>query len=259
MYTVTKFPHGTFSWVDCVSTDAEKAKAFYMDLFGWGKIEVPMGDDATYTMFQLQGKNVAALAPMQPEVRAMGIPSHWNNYVTVDDVDALANVVTDNGGSIVYGPMDVFDSGRMIQVHDPTGAGIGLWQPRNHIGAGIVNTVGALCWNELNTPDAEAAKTFYAALFGWEFASDAHYIHILNRGRGNGGMLQMDTGMPPCWMPYFHIADIDAGVVRVKELGGNVVVPQNKLPDGSTWSVVADPAGAHFYLIQLSQAEAWQE
>ncbi len=259
MYTVTKYPHGTFSWADCVSTDVEKAKPFYMELFGWDKIEVPMGDDATYTMFQLQGRHVAALAPMPADVRAMGIPSHWNNYVTVDDVDALASLVAEHGGSIQYGPLDVFDSGRMVQVQDPTGAAVGLWQARNHIGAGVVNTVGAMCWNELNTPDAEAAKTFYAALLGWEYAGDAQYTHIVNRGRANGGLLQMNTGMPPCWMPYFHIADIDAGSARVNELGGKVVVPRRTLPDGSIWAVVADPAGAHFYIIQLSKADTWIE
>ena len=169
MYTVTKYPHGTFSWVDNNSTDAAAAAAFYMALFGWGKIDIPIDENTNYTMFQHQGQHAAGFAPMQPAMREMGIPSHWSNYVTVDDVDALVDVVRANGGQILYGPDDVFDSGRMMQIQDPTGAALGLWQPRNHIGAGIVNTIGAMCWNELITNDAAAAKTFYSALFGWEF------------------------------------------------------------------------------------------
>ncbi len=255
MYTVTKYPHGTFSWAENSSTDPETAIAFYMDLFGWGKYEIPIDENNTYTMFQHQGANAAALSGMIPE----GVPSFWFNYVTVQDVDALADVVTENGGTIIFGPMDVFDSGRMLHIQDPLGAHLGLWQPKQHIGAGIVNTVGAMCWNELNTTDVEAAKAFYSAVLGWEYGGDEHYTEIINRGRFNGGMLQMDTGMPPCWMPYFTVADIDAGTARVQELGGSVIVPKQVVPGGSVWSVVADPAGASFYIIQLSKSDPWEE
>ena len=258
MYKVSKYPHGTFSWADNTSTDPDAAKAFYLDLFGWGKNEIPISEDMTYTMFQHLGENVAALSGMMPQMQEMGIPSHWTNYVTVDDVDALADVVTANGGSIVYGPMDVFDSGRMLQIQDPTGAQIAVWQPRNHIGAGIVNTVGAMCWNDLVTNDAAAAKAFYAALLGWEFYGDEHYIHISNRGRNNGGMIEMKE-MPPCWMPYFHVANVDDAMKRVEELGGAVVVGKHEAPDTGWWSIVKDPAGAHFYLMQLINAQPWQE
>ena len=84
---------------------ADKAIAFYVDLFGWGKYEIPIDDTHTYTMFTLEGENASALSDMLPE----GVPSFWFNYVTVEDVDSLAEVVTANGGQIVYGPFDVFD------------------------------------------------------------------------------------------------------------------------------------------------------
>ena len=187
-----------------------------------------------------------------------GVPSLWFNYVSVDEVDPLADVVTANGGSIVMGPVDLFDSGRMLHIQDPTGADLGLWQPKAHIGAGIVNTVGAMCWNELCTNDPEAAKAFYSALLGWEFYGDEHYIHISNRGRNNGGMNKLDN-MPPCWMPYFHVANIDDGMKRVEELGGAVVMGKYEAPDTGWWSVVRDPAGAVFYIMQLIKAEAWEE
>ena len=48
-----------------------------------------------------------------------------------------------------HGPEDVFDAGRMLHIQDPTGALLNLWQPYKSIGAGIVNTVGAMCWHEL--------------------------------------------------------------------------------------------------------------
>ena len=262
MYKVTKYPHGTFSWAQVNSTDAKTSKAFYMDMFGWGKVEIPMGDDFDYTMFQHQGEYAVAHASMMPEMQAAGAPSHWTNFVTVDDVDALIDVVTANGGTIIFGPMTVMDSGRLMGIQDPTGAQLFLWQPQQHIGAGIVNTVGAMCWNELLTRDAETAKAFYSALLGWEFHGDAPYIQITNRGRSNGGMLVMDESfgeIPPCWMVYFHVADIDAAMKRVEELGGRVVTQKMDAPDNSWFTVVEDPTGAVFYIIQLNKADPWEE
>ncbi len=266
MYKVTKYPQGTFSWVDNNSTDAVAAKAFYQALLGWGKDEIPMGPDmadATYTMFKLDGAYTAGLAGMMPEMREMGVPSHWNNYVTVDDVEAMADLVTVNGGAILYGPGDVFEAGRMLQIQDPTGAALGLWQAKNHIGAGIVNTIGAMCWNELLTKDTEAAQAFYGALFGWEFCPDENgYIRILNQGRNNGAMMQIDASfgeMPSVWQPYFTVADIDKSIRQAGELGGNIIIPKTEAPGAGHFAYLNDPAGAYFYIIQLIQAEAWQE
>ena len=258
MYKVTKYPHGTFSWADNTSSDPETAIAFYMDLFGWTKYEIPIDESMNYTMFQHQGENVTALSGMLPE----GVPSLWMNYVTVDEVDPLADVVTANGGTIVWGPVDVFDSGRMLHIQDPGGADLALWQPKQHIGAGIVNTVGAMCWNELLTRDAAAAKAFYSKLLGWEYYGDEHYIHISNRGRNNGGILEMDENfgeMPPCWMVYFHVADIDAAMTQVEALGGKVVTQKMEAPDTGGFTVVEDPAGAHFYIMQLEKADPWED
>ncbi|MCY3831598.1 MAG: VOC family protein [Chloroflexi bacterium] len=263
MYKVTKYPQGTFSWSDNTSTDAEAAKAFYMELFGWGALDLPLGEGMFYTMFQNEGEHAAGFAAMMPDMQAQGIPSHWTNYVSVDDVDALADVVTANGGTIVFGPMDIFDSGRMLQFMDPTGAQLGLWQPKDHIGAGIVNTVGAMCWNELLTTDAEAAQAFYSALFGWEYIVDENgYIMIQNRGRNNGAMMQMDESfgeMPSMWQPYFTVADIDAAIELAQSSGGTIIIPKTEAPGAGHFAYLNDPAGAHFYIIQLIQAEPWEE
>ncbi len=263
MYKVTKYPQGAFSWADNTSADPVAAKAFYMALFGWGALDIPIGDDMFYTMFQNQGEHAAGFAGMMPDMQAQGMPSHWTNYVSVDDVDAMADVVKANGGTILFGPMDIFESGRMLQFMDPTGAALGLWQPKGHIGAGIVNTVGAMCWNELLTKDADAAKAFYSALFGWEYGVDENgYIMIRNRGRNNGAMMQMDESfgdMPSMWQPYFTVADIDESISRAGELGATVIIPKTEAPGAGHFAYMSDPAGAHFYIIQLIQAEPWED
>ena len=211
-------------------------------------------------MLTLEGENASALSDMLP----VGVPSFWFNYVTVEDVDVGGPMRSPRMAALsCMGPMDVFDSGRMLHIQDPEGAHLGLWQPKQHIGAGIVNTVGAMCWNELLTRDARDGENLLRqAVLGWEFYGDEHYIHISNRGRSNGGMMQMDENfgeMPSMWMVYFHVADIDAAMKRVEELGGRVVTQKMEAPETGWFTVIEDPAGAVFYIMQLAKADPWEE
>ena len=88
-----------------------------------------------------------------------GQPPAWTTYVSVEDADASIDKVKAAGGTVFVEPMDVLDVGRMAVFADPTGAAAAVWQPRRHIGAGLVNEPGALAWNELTTRDTAAAKS----------------------------------------------------------------------------------------------------
>jgi len=262
MYKVTKYPHGTFSWADVSTNDTEKGKSFYMELFGWEKEEMPMGEGMTYTMFQLDGDNVAALSPMMPDMIEQGVPPHWTNYITVDDVDAMVDVVKDNGGTIIHGPMDVFDSGRMLQIQDPTGAMVALWQPKTHIGADVVNKPNTMMWNELATRDVEKAKEFYSKVLGWEYELDeSGYLMIKNKDRYNGGIMEMDESygdMPSVWTVYFNVDDLKASTEKVKAMGGKIMV-EAEAPNIGPFAVITDPTGASLTIMQAAQVDAWEE
>src|SRR3954447_3692733 len=158
------YPPGTPLWVDLGSADVEASRGFYGTLFGWTASEPGPPEAGGYRFFEQDGKMVAGLGPLMQE----GQPSAWSSYVSVVDADATAAAARDAGGSVVVEPMDVMDVGRFAFVSDPGGAVIGLWQPRRHTGAEIVNEPVSLAWNELNTRDVEAAKPFYTAIFGWE-------------------------------------------------------------------------------------------
>ena len=263
MYTVTKYPHGTFSWADGASTDPSKAKAFYLGLFDWDKEEVPMGDGETYTMFKLDGADVAGFGGMQEEMKKQGVPSHWNSYITVDDVDAMIEKVKENGGTVVADPFDVFDSGRMMVIQDPTGAHVTLWQAKSHIGAGVVNKPGAMLWNELTTRDVEKAKDFFNKVLGWEYQVDENnYTMILNKGRVNGGIMPMDEtwgDMPPNWMVYFNIDDLDGALKKVEKLGGKIIMGKTNAMGVGEFAIIADPAGATFTIMEANEPEKWIE
>lgn len=252
----TSHPPGTFSWIDLATSDDQAATEFYSGLFGWEGEATPIGDGTSYTMFKRDGRDVSALTPMREEERAMGIPPHWNSYVSVEDADAAAARAAELGGTVMGEVFDVMDAGRMAVVQDPTGAFVMLWQPARHIGAGVVNDDGALAWNELATSDPERALEFYSELFGWTSERDdsgpGPYWTVSNGGQLNGGvrgLMEQEAGVPPHWMPYFGATSSDATASRAKELGGNVLMGPMQIPMGKI-AVVQDPQGATFALFE---------
>jgi hypothetical protein len=140
-------------------------------------------------------------------------------------------------------------------IQDPTGATFGVWQPAAHIGAQLVNIPNTLSWNELLTRDLEGAKAFYSAVFGWTYETDANgYVAVSQDDRVQAGMMEITEAMgemPPNWSAYFLVEDADAAAARVKELGGNVLVPPTPAGDIGKFVVVQDPQGAVFNVIQF--------
>ncbi len=80
----------------------------------------------------------------------------------MDDADAAAAKAGELGGSAMMPPFDVMEVGRMAVLQDPTGAVFSVWQPRQSIGAELVNGDGALTHNQLNTNDPARAQQFYS-------------------------------------------------------------------------------------------------
>ena len=247
----TSHEPGTLSWTDLATSDQDAAKAFYGGLFGWEYDELPMGDDATYSMAQLGGRTAAAIAPQQPHEIEQGIPPHWNVYVTVADVDATTASVAEHGGSVLAEPFDVFEAGRMSVVADPAGAALCLWQPRDNIGAQVVNADGALSWADTASTDPEAAQALYSAVLGWRFeqmSEEPPYWVIFNGERSNGGMTAPPPGVPSNWFPYFGVADVDATIEAARAAGGNPFLGPIDVPNGR-FALIQDPQGAAFAVL----------
>lgn len=250
----TSYEPGTPSWVDLASPDLEGSKRFYAGLFGWeAKDAGPVEETGGYAMFTLKGRNVAGLGPVQDESQ----PPAWSTYVATDDADAAAARVTEAGGDVLFGPIDVMDAGRMAVFAHPAGGLIGTWQAGTHTGAALVNEPGALNWNELQTRDVEGAKAFYAAVFGWqpddqEFGGMTYTMFNVGDIPVAGAMptpSQVPDEVPAFWLSYFTVEDCDVAVARVQELGGSVLGPPHTLEGVGRFAVVADPHGAIFGVI----------
>ena len=257
MPEVTKHLQGSFCWIELGTSDADGAKKFYSELFGWTASDVPAGPDMVYTMLKLNGKDVGALYKLTEQHKTQGVPPHWLSYISVDSADESAERAQQLGGKVVMAPFDVMDVGRMAMVQDPAGATFAIWQARKHEGVGIKGEPGALCWNELATTDTSKAKEFYTRLFGWSAREGdvaGAYTKWLLDGVPIGGMMEIQPewgNVPPHWTPYIQVADCDATADKVKAFGGGLTMPPTDIPKVGRFAAIQDPQGAMISIVKL--------
>jgi predicted enzyme related to lactoylglutathione lyase len=270
---------GVPCWIDTNQPDAEAAVAFYGGLFGW-EIEdaMPPGSEGHYFMARIRGGDVAGISPV-PE----GAPpsARWDTYIWVQSADETAAKVKAAGGTVLMEPMDVMDAGRTAVVSDTEGAAFCVWEPKRHRGATIVNEAGALNFNNMNTHDADAAKAFYGAVFGWgtmpmgggaeafTLPGYGDHLELLNPGTlermasmgAPAGFADVvatltplpdhDRDVPAHWSVTFATDDVDATARKASELGGQVIAG----PFDAPWvrmAVIVDPQGASFIASQFA-------
>lgn len=259
MPEVTSYAHGVPSWIDLSTPDLAASRAFYGPLFGWEFDEQPTDDvGMTYTMVTRNGKAVAGMMLLGPEMAAQGVPPSWSSYVNVDDVDARTARVEPAGGQVIQPPMDVMTAGRMAVIADSTGAVICLWEKREHIGAELVNEHGTLVWNELITPDPAEAAEFYAQVLGWRsetapmdgFEYTVFHVDGADPNGIAGAMRPPMEGMPAFWGVYFAVDDTDAVVAAAVERGATVLAEPTDLPGVGRMAALLDPQGAAFSVLR---------
>jgi hypothetical protein len=261
MPAVDSYAAGSFCWADLGTPDAAASKQFYTALFGWTAEDRPMGPGASYTMLTLHGRAVAALYGQEAALGAG--PPHWLSYIAVTCVSDVARRARELGGSVLLEPFDVLDVGRMALIQDVTGAVVALWQARRHAGAGIQGEPGTMCWNELATSDIRRAEAFYGSLFGWSAVAreigKTTYTTFVQEGVPRCGMLTIPTAwgpVPPHWLVYYSVRDCRGQAALVQSLGGTIRVPPTDLPEVGQFSIVADPQGATFAILEPVQPQA---
>ena len=119
---------------------------------------------------------------------------------------------------------------------------------------------GSFCWIELATTGQEGAKRFYASLLGWQvqdfpvgenetysvFSLDGHPAAAVYTMRA----ALRERGIPPHWMIYIAVENVDAAERRAGELGATVLAPAFDVLDVGRMAVIRDPAGAVFSIWQ---------
>jgi predicted enzyme related to lactoylglutathione lyase len=251
----TPWPDGTPCWVDYGAADMDATKSFYTELLGWEYTggEPEFGGYLTATR---NGRQAAGLGPQQDP----NDPPRWTTYFATRDAAATATRIREAGGTVLMEPMEVGPMGTMVIALDPGGNPFGLWQAGMHTGVRIYNEPGSLTWNEAAVEDADAARSFYSAVFGYrwdEVPGAVGYMTFRTDDRGQeyplGGLGGLQPGAPQGWQACFAVASTDKAVDVVGSAGGTVLTPPMDTPFGR-FAVVRDPWGASLELMQSPQA-----
>ena len=251
-------PIGAPCWVDLMTSDIERARGFYAELFGWTADE-PDPRFGGYFNFEKNGVLIAGCMVAQP---GAGLPDVWSIYLATDDAAKTVAAAAENGGQIHVEPMKVGSLGTMAVVGDPTGGTIGVWQPETHQGFGLVAEPGAPGWFELQTGDYEEAVRFYRNVFRWHTrvmsdTADFRYTLLVDGDTELAGIMDasalLPRGVPAQWSVYFATDDVDAAAAKTVEAGGRVLRPAEDTPYGRI-ARVTDATGAEFKLVAPGEA-----
>jgi len=116
--------------------------------------------------------------------------------------------------------------------------------------------IGSPCWVDLWTSDVEGSRKFYSELFGGQelgkhdMGPMGVYHTVGLSGVASIGMWKTtaDKPMPPHWLCYAHVTDIDRSANAAKAAGGKLLNGPMEVPGGTWIAHLTDPQGAAFAL-----------
>lgn len=279
--------HGCPNWVDLHTTSVEKAEAFYGTLLGWSfSARFSLDPDVTgvdpdgepwegvrvTSMARCNDQPTAELIEPDEPFADLALSSRWYTHFCVVDIVAALRRVEAAGGTVLRSPRPRGSMATVASVLDPNDALIGLWQPRDQAGNPFAGSPGSLAWVELETPDLDAAESFYGKVFDWVpgspadadaadadtgdmtaaadgSATDADYrVFTTSIGPVAGAIKPTVDEIPASWCPAFLVDDVIGATRHATELGGVVMTDPYDVPIGRQ-SVIVDPEGAVFALV----------
>ena len=117
---------------------------------------------------------------------------------------------------------------------------------------------GTIGWQDLTVGNAEQVRDFYSEVVGWQseplnMGDYDDYVMLAPGGEaGTAGVCHargVNANIPPQWLIYINVEDLEASIESVKKLGGEIVDGPRELGDGR-FAVIRDPAGAVCGLIE---------
>jgi uncharacterized protein len=116
-------------WNEVLTRDADAEEAFYTTVFGWeGRPPAFEGAPETYTVWELDGKQVGGMMQMTDDYFPAELPPHWGVCFAVADCDGIVAKARSLGATVTNEPMDM-PIGRFAGLTDPQGASFTVMQP----------------------------------------------------------------------------------------------------------------------------------
>jgi predicted enzyme related to lactoylglutathione lyase len=115
--------------------------------------------------------------------------------------------------------------------------------------------VGSLSWFDLTIPNAEEVRDFYSKVIGWKYqpvpmekGKYNDYNMIAPRSdltvTGVCHAQGVNKNLPPQWMLYFTVEDLDKCVEECNSNGGKIIAEAKDMGNYGRYCVIKDPAGA---------------
>ena len=238
---------GSIVWIDLLTDDPAKAKAFYSATFGW---QIDATAESDYWLIRSGGKaigGIAAHTPTDPEVSE----TQWLISMSVADVNAAAKRARDAGGRVLEGPENVPDRGAMAIIADPQGAPLIVLRAKGGDPGDSNQEHNSWAWAELWARDTGAAAAFYRDLVGYTAKTTdddgTPYTVLGSNGQVHAGIVELPwDDVQPNWLSYVAVENIRSTVRDVEANGGYVLLaPAPEYDDGRV-AIVSDPTGGVF-------------
>jgi uncharacterized protein len=247
---------GEFCWINMLTPQPDKARAFFGQILGWSYFEMPgLGHGV-----RVGGRDFGGLFDIDGPNTPPGLTPHIGVMVKVDNADAVCERVTSLGGT-ARPAFDILEQGRMAVCADPNGAKFDVWEPKMMHGTDVDSALhGAPCWFETFTNDVDRATAFYRGLLGWTaevmrmpgydyttFKLGDAYVAGLMRIAPEMGTTR------PHWGTYFTVKDVDETAREAVGLGARLCVPVRDIPGIGRFRGITSPGGVTFYAIKYSR------
>jgi len=216
-----------------------------------------------------QGMPIIGLGERIPEYA--DLPLQWMPHIQVADVASCVARAVDLGGrELMHGKDDNGES-QWAVLRDPNGAAFGIMPvvpaeaipvPDDSAAHEASSSMGRIAWLDLTVPNASATCEFYRQVIGWSTQdvamedageSYADYSMVCEDGMVSAGICHargVNAELPPVWMLYLPVADLDESLRIVQEEGGKILKTTRKSDGTVAYAAIQDPVGACLALAQ---------
>lgn len=120
-------------------------------------------------------------------------------------------------------------------------------------------------WVDLTVEHADQVRDFYREVVGWtstDMDMGGYHDYCMNQpedGKTVAGVCHArgaNAALPPQWLVYVIVEDLDSSVARCQEHGGAVILPPREYGGAGRYAVLRDPAGAAFAVFEPDNAAA---
>lgn len=217
--------NGKLVWVDLVTTDPQRAVAFYSTVFDW---QPHYFADKNYIELSHNDRVVSSVVSYDDDEAEAG-DARWLVSISVTDVDAATQNAVNGGGAILEAPTDLPNRGRYSVISDSQGAVLMLLRATGGDPTDDSRSLNEWAWAELWTNDIEGAVDFYHALAGYDAmripdADGGERVLLGTDGKARATVIPLPwDDVEPNWIPYIPVASATDTLQRIVDAGGTVL------------------------------------